>query len=1005
MLARARSPPLHEERPAGSAPRDPRRKVHTDTLRSVYLAPSRNGDPVAELLERDAEIAVLTGAVERALAGEGGVVLARAAAGLGKTRLLDVAAEQAADAGMDVLRARGGALEREFPFGLVLGLFEARLRAADDGERAAAMQGSAALAGPMLLGVQPSERALLDLREASLIHALQWVAVNLGSQRPLALIVDDLHWADAPSLRFLAYLAARVSELPVLVVGATRPREPGAEHDLLAELGAGPHAQVLAPRELSGDAAATLVRRTVGPEDEGSEAFTRACVEATGGNPLLLRELLRALATEGCQGRDDDIARVRELGPEAVARSVRSTLARLGPDEAAVADAVAVLGDTAEPVPVSGLADLLPDATAAAAARLQDAGLLAPSDALRFTHPVLRQVVYDDIPPAARGRLHRRAAELLHRHGDTQAVAGHLLLAPGAGQAWAVDALRRAAAEADGRTAHAVAARLLRRAVQEPPPSGRPAVLAEAALASARAQEPDAREALDAALTATDDAERRAPLLLALAKATIRQGDLAEALTVCDRGLAEPDLDPTLEHELEATWVAAALWTPTSTENVARRLARALADDGPVSTLGERELVAGLAGMSLIRGEDRMRTLALARRAWGDGAYLEQGTCDAAAMGPMVSAFLRSGALDETLAVLDALIADARRRAAPFAYARWRNARGMCLLHLGRLEEAESDLEEALDARATGWVTELPLAVDGQVAVLLERDEPERAKAVLADAQDAEDAFAGNPMWALVRVARGRIAMAEDDPQTALTEFLAAGELARTGLGSSNPAVLPWRSEAALATRRLGDQAEAERLAAEEVADARRFGAPRALAIALCAQALVVGGTIGAGLASEAVDQLEDSGVALVHARALVTHGTLLRASGKRTAARNALRRGLDAAGELGARALARTAREELLAAGARPRRERTRGPDSLTAGERRAARLAVRGLSNREIADALFVTPKAVSFHLSNAYRKLEIRGREELAAVLGTESADETLVPPPSVPSGNSA
>ncbi|WP_022927278.1 ATP-binding protein [Patulibacter americanus] len=983
----------------------------------MRTTPDEDGDGASNLLlERDDEVTALAAAIHRAAGGEGGVVLVRGAAGMGKTRLLDVAAGLASDAGMDVQRARGGALEREFPFGVVLGLFETRVRTATREERAVAMEGSAALAAPMLLGIHASERALRDLREASLIHALQWLAVNLGTVRPLALVVDDLHWADPPSLRFLAYLAARVHELPVLLVAATRPREPGAEHELLAQLGAAPEARVLAPQGLSVAATATLVRHGVDADGDGTnaeragvdrrnagqdqevDAFTRACFEATGGNPLLLRELLRALSAEGRGGSDTDVDRVHELGPEPVARSVRSTLGRLGPDEGAITAAIAVLGRDAGPSAVAALAGLPADAAATAASRLQDAGMLAATDELRFAHPMLRQVVYDDIAPATRGRMHRRAAELLHRHGHALAVAGHLLLAPGAGEAWAVDALRTAADEAEGRTAHATAARLLRRAAEEPPPTDLPLALAEAALAGARAEDPDARETLEVALAAADE-RHRAPLLLALAKVWTRQGDAAEAMAACDRGLAGPGVDETLRHELEAAWAAAALWTTEGSEQVARRLASTLAAERPVRTQGERELVAGLSAIELIRGTDRDATLALARRAWGDGAYLAEGTCDASALGPIVSALLRSGALAECLEALDALIADARRRAARSAYAQWRTARGSCLLHLGRLEEAESDLDEALGAHAVSRLAVLPFAVDAQVSVLLERGEPARARAVLDVARAAESSFAGNSLWSLVHAARGRLAMAEGDPGTAREELLVAGRIATDVVGTSNPAVLPWRSEAALATRRLGDLAEAARLAAAEVQDARRFGAPRPLSIALRVQAVVVGGAEGIALAGEAVDLLEGTEVALEHCRALVTLGTLLRAAGKRTDARAALGRGLDAAGALGARALAAEAREELLAAGARPRRERTRGPDSLTAGERRASRLAARGLSNRAIADALFVTPKAVSFHLSNAYRKLEIRGRDQLAAVLGPEEPAETLVPPPSV------
>jgi DNA-binding CsgD family transcriptional regulator len=201
--------------------------------------------------------------------------------------------------------------------------------------------------------------------------------------------------------------------------------------------------------------------------------------------------------------------------------------------------------------------------------------------------------------------------------------------------------------------------------------------------------------------------------------------------------------------------------------------------------------------------------------------------------------------------------------------------------------------------------------------------------------------------------------------------------------------VSPWRSEAALALRLLGETEEAAALVAGEVADARRFGAPRALAFALRVQAVVEGGEEGAALALEAAEIAATGGAALEAARAQAVQGTLLRAAGKRTEAQAALRAGLEGAVACGAHALAEHARKELKVAGSRPRRVSTSGPDALTAGERRVAMLAADGFTSRQIAEALFVTPRAVGFHLSNVYRKLGIAGRGQLATALGHDEA----------------
>jgi DNA-binding CsgD family transcriptional regulator len=202
--------------------------------------------------------------------------------------------------------------------------------------------------------------------------------------------------------------------------------------------------------------------------------------------------------------------------------------------------------------------------------------------------------------------------------------------------------------------------------------------------------------------------------------------------------------------------------------------------------------------------------------------------------------------------------------------------------------------------------------------------------------------------------------------------------------------VVPWRSAAATAYAALGNVGEARKLASEEVELARSFGAPRAIGIALDAAGLVEGKERGIALLSEAVEVLESSGADLEHARALTDLGAALRRSNRRKDARAPLRRGLDIAHRCGGQALAERAREELLATGARPRRLVLTGVDALTASERRVAELATKGLTNREIAQSLFVTPRTVEVHLSHAYAKLEIASRAELAGALGDGSAD---------------
>ena len=226
---------------------------------------------------------------------------------------------------------------------------------------------------------------------------------------------------------------------------------------------------------------------------------------------------------------------------------------------------------------------------------------------------------------------------------------------------------------------------------------------------------------------------------------------------------------------------------------------------------------------------------------------------------------------------------------------------------------------------------------------------------------------------------RGLVAFRAGSPEQALTDLRAAGDLARS-LRIENPAFAPWRSEAALALRRLGRPEEARELAHEELELSQRWGAARTIGISLRALGLVEGGQPGERLLREAVDVLADSPARLEYARALVDLGAALRRGNSRSEARQLLRQGVELAHQCGATALVTLANEELAATGAHARTILLSGLDALTASERRVAQMAAEDLSNKEIAQALFVTVKTVEQHLGRVYRKLDISSRRQL-------------------------
>ncbi len=238
----------------------------------------------------------------------------------------------------------------------------------------------------------------------------------------------------------------------------------------------------------------------------------------------------------------------------------------------------------------------------------------------------------------------------------------------------------------------------------------------------------------------------------------------------------------------------------------------------------------------------------------------------------------------------------------------------------------------------------------------------------------------------LIRHGRGRLSLALGETEAGLGDMRAAA--AQLEAGAFPPQLWPWRSSHALALAAAGETEEACRLADQELRLTRAFGAPGSLGISLRTRGLVEPGAADLDLLREAVTVLAGSGAALEHARALVELGAALRRAGHRLKSVEPLREGLDLAHRCGASALAGRARDELVTAGARPRRDALHGRDALTASELRTARMAADGRSNREIAQALFVGLRTVETHLTHTYQKLAIHSRDALSGALSARA-----------------
>jgi DNA-binding SARP family transcriptional activator len=374
------------------------------------------------LLERERELQSLDALIIAACLGSGQLVRVEAAAGLGKTGLLAAARALARRAGMRVLAARGSELEREFPYGVVRQLFELVLASADSAERDDLLAGAARQVAVLFDQVDSAGHGV-DI-SFPLLHGLFLLTANLA-ESPLMLVIDDLHWSDGPSLRFLAYLMPRLEALPLLVLVALRPEEPAVDRDLLGQVTTDPQARMLRPAPLSAAASAQLVRTVVAGRAE--DAFCLACHTATAGNPLLLRELIEAAAAERLEATAAGVARLHEIGPQAVQRRVKLRLARLGLPATVFCGALAILGDNAKLTHVAALAGLPPAEAQQTARLLVDIEVLrqnarsprepTSTGTISFVHPLIRAAVYEGLAETARLDGHARAARLLADSG------------------------------------------------------------------------------------------------------------------------------------------------------------------------------------------------------------------------------------------------------------------------------------------------------------------------------------------------------------------------------------------------------------------------------------------------------------------------------------------------------------------------------------------------------------------------------------------------------------
>jgi DNA-binding CsgD family transcriptional regulator len=928
------------------------------------------------LLDRDEALDRVDSVLVDAARGRGRVLLVHGDAGIGKTALLAAATAEAEHQGFRTLSARAGVLERSLGHGVARELFEAAVLRAPAARRRALLAGPAAIAEAALGGGEVAG----GVSEPQVHHGLYWLAANLAEREPLLIVVDDAQWCDEATVRWLLYLARRLDEVAIAVLVAVRRGEPDAPGAILDLIAAEPVVEVLELPPLGGPATTELLARVsgrpVGPE------FARACRDWTGGNPFMVGELARELTAEGIAPTGEAVERMRGLTPGAVSRSVLLRLSRLPRATAGLASAAAVLGSGAELRHAAALAELAEGDAHDAADALAEAKILEPGQPLRFVHPLLESVIYQDLPAARLALDHRRAARILAEDGASDRAAVHLLRCEPAGDSWVADQLRAAAARDVGRGAPDAAVTVLERAVAEPVVAAdRPALLHELGRLQARVRQPGAIASLAEALSLATDPALRAQIAEDLAGVQVLAGGWDDAIATLEAALSElANGDGDVATRLETMMAAVTAYDPRIVAQFNARWDRLL-ELARAGGTAARPLMLLMASVSLFRGTGQGDMADLLERGLDHGRFVGS---DGAELwvGQAIHAYVALDDLERAGRLAEAVWRDGSRRGSVAGVSAGSSCRGWVYSQEGDLVRAEAELRGGFDlAREHDLVFAIPSIVRYCIDLLTERPGLADIAALLEQLQLPE-AFMATASGSFVLETRARVRLARGDIAAAIEDLRRCGEIF-DALDLRSPMLTTWRSTAAVALRDR-DGTEAARLVAEELDTARAIGMPRAIGVALRARGLVEGGEAGRRLLAEAADVLAGSPSRLEHARALVELGAALRRANQRAGARDPLRDGLELAERCGATALAERARTELLATGARPRRALRTGIDALTPSELRVCRMAAGGASNPEIAQALFVTRATVESQLHAAYLKLDISSRRELADLI---------------------
>jgi hypothetical protein len=874
----------------------------------------------APLWERDEEITTVQRAVDVLCAdrsSSGGLLVFQGEAGLGKTALLAEVRRIAEQHGCTVWSARGGETLRSVPFNVVRQLLQPVLVSMMPEEAREYLGDWYDIAGPALGIAEPGDR---QADPQGVCDGLVAAVCRLTKREwPLVLLIDDAHWADEETLRWLAAFAERLDDLSVLVVVTRRPSATDGDgtRSLDAAVAAAGVSDLSA---LTPEATAGLTRTNLGPHADAP--FCREVWAVTGGNPYETVELLAKVRDSELEPVEARAGELRALNRSARGGGLVARLEELGIDATRFAWAAAILGTDITVDLVARLATMGRDDAARCARLLRDARILTEPDPatargrdgeLEFVHPLIATAVYNSIPDALRTAMHGIAAQVVTDSGLGAAAASrHLLQVHPDDDEELVEQLRQAAREHLAVGASDAARRCLERALLEPPaPEVHARVLHELGCATLLTAPATTIEHLQRALSMPGlDSGTRVDAVWRLSEALLHNNQLEEAVRTVEAEAARHEPGPTrlrlqaVQYMWEGLHAGEAI-SPDRSERLAGLAAGCTGRDN-----AERALLILRGFDAMTRGESAEEVVELCDRALVNGRLAPGlGWTDTEWGIELLLMLTAAYAYSDRLDRAEALCTEAARA---YESAGWSGGHlalahayvGLCHRRRGRLGEAETALRESVRlAERVG--RGLPLhwtATCNLVDTLLARGHVEEAWEA-AERYEFAPPYPSTIIIPDPRSVRGRLLLALGRTKEGVNE-LEAAEKAAAARGHHNPVTVPWAADLAraLATE---DPARAGRLAADVRRQAERFGTDTAIGEALRCAAALETGRRAVHLAAQAVTYREASPCQYEHAAARVEFGIAARSAAE-------LQRGLALADSCGADGLAARARHVL---------------------------------------------------------------------------------------------